>query len=343
MNEGLSMGFERLVEIVPNIQKGTYYLIGGATGSGKTAFTDDAFLYNPYDATKLDSKVDVEWIYYSFEIDKTVKIVKGIARKLYYEYGILVDVNYVLSRGKNRISSEVYDKVMELRKYFEELEDKLTIFDLAQSPTKIKGFIHDHAKKNGKIITKSYVGSKGNSVEEFDRYEPNNPNKYTIVVVDHISLTDMEKGKNIKDTIDALSQILVPIRNNYDYTPVVVQQLTFDSQSVNRRSAKRVTPVLADFGDSKYTTRDANIAFSLFNPYTFEMSEFNGYDISLLEDRFRGLEVLKNRDGDSNMTVGLKFIGEVGTFTEYPRAKEMTEKDYRVVSELLKLKPNKDG
>lgn len=27
-SKGLSMGFERLVEYVPNIQKGTYYLIG---------------------------------------------------------------------------------------------------------------------------------------------------------------------------------------------------------------------------------------------------------------------------------------------------------------------------
>jgi KaiC/GvpD/RAD55 family RecA-like ATPase len=331
------MGFNRLVNVIPNIQQGTYYLIGGATGSGKTAFTDDAFLYNPYDASK-ESNIEVEWIYYSFEIDKTIKIVKGITRKLLYDYQILTDVNYVLSRGKNRISAEVYEKVMMLRRYFEEFEDKISIFDLATPPSKIKDYVHNYAKRNGKIITKQV--ETGNGTEAiFDRYEPNNPNKYVIIVIDHISLTDSEKGNTTKETIDKLSQMLVPIRNNYNFIPVVVQQLSFDSQSVNRRSSKRVTPVLADFGDSKYTTRDANIVMSLFNPYTFEMGEFNGYDISRLGDRFRSLEVLKNRDGDSNQVIGLKFVGEVGTFQEFPKVEKMNDKDYDKTHRLIELKP----
>lgn len=335
-NEGLSMGFDRLVDVVPNIQRGTYYLVGGATGSGKTAFTDDAFLYNPFEAyQKSKGKIDVEWIYYSFEIDKTVKIVKGITRKLLYDFNILTDVNYVLSRGKNRINAEVYEKVMQLRGYFEELEDKMTIYDLAQSPAKIKKHLHKHAAQNGTVILDEHG--------EFDRYEPTNPNKYTLIVVDHISLTDNEDGDKVKDSIDKLSQALVPIRNNYDYTPVVVQQFTSNSSSAHRRASKRVTPVLDDFGDSKYTARDANVVFGMFSPYNFEMGEFSGYDISRLGDRFRSLEVLKNRDGDSNQVIGLKFIGEVGTFKEYPRPDDMSDTDYDKTKRLIELKPNQDG
>jgi hypothetical protein len=120
---------------------------------------------------------------------------------------------------------------------------------------------------------------------------------------------------------------------------VVVQQLNFDSQSVQRRSSKRITPVLADFGDSKYTTRDANTVFALFNPYNFELGEFSGYDTLRLGDRFRNVEVLKNRDGDANLGVGLKFIGEVGTFQEFPKPEDMTDKDYERVQRLKELKP----
>ena len=37
------MGFNRLVEHIPNVQKGTYYLIGASTGCGKTSLVNDAF------------------------------------------------------------------------------------------------------------------------------------------------------------------------------------------------------------------------------------------------------------------------------------------------------------
>ena len=74
LNKGLPMGFERLVQFIPGIQQGTYYLIGGETGSGKTAFTDDAFLYNPYDWYKAsDTGIKLKVFYWSLEIDKEIK------------------------------------------------------------------------------------------------------------------------------------------------------------------------------------------------------------------------------------------------------------------------------
>ena len=46
------------------------------------------------------------------------------------------------------------------------------------------------------------------------------------------------------------------------------------------------------------------------------MEEYNGYDINQIRDRFRWAEVLKNRDGVSDVGIGLNFIGEIGLFTE---------------------------
>jgi len=69
LNTGLYMGFDRLVEYIPGIQQGTYYLIGGETGSGKTAFIDACFLYNPYDWLKAhpDSSIKLKIFYWSLE------------------------------------------------------------------------------------------------------------------------------------------------------------------------------------------------------------------------------------------------------------------------------------
>ena len=60
LNIGLPMGFDRLVDYVPDIQQGTYYLIGGETGTGKTAFADNCFLYNTYDWIKNNPKTTIK-------------------------------------------------------------------------------------------------------------------------------------------------------------------------------------------------------------------------------------------------------------------------------------------
>jgi len=343
LNEGLYMGFPRMTKYVPNIQRGTYYLLGGNTGAGKSAFADEAFLFNPYEqllSESIDALKNFKVIYYSFEIDKVAKIIKAIARRIYLEFGVLVDVNYILSRGKNRINTELYEKVVGLREYFEPLEDILEIFDLSKSPSEIKTFLRTLAKERGKITYRDWVDDRNIKHKEFVNYKPHNPEEYVEIVIDHIALGTEEDGQDTKKMIDSISQLMVPVRNNYNHIPIIIQQLTFESSSANRMKSSTKEPLLADFGDSKYTTRDANIVMSLFNPFTFEMPEYKNYDISRLRDRFRAVKILKNRDGEANKVLGMQFIGEVGNFTEMPKANdiEALEEKYEEIQDLDKLK-----
>jgi len=321
LNIGLPMGFDRLVDYVPDIQQGTYYLIGGETGTGKTAFADNCFLYNPYDWIKNNpkTKMKMKMIYWSFEIDKTVKMTKGICKKLYTDYAIITDINFVLSRGKNRVSQEVYDKVILLRNYFEELEDVLEIFDGAINPTGINKFMINYAKKNGKFVTKKYKTDEGRKGEAFDYYIPNDPNLYTMIMVDHVSLSKKEQGMTTKETVDKLSEYMIPMRNNFGFSPVIVQQIGRGNTSSERMKMDKIEPQLSDFKDSGNTQQDANVILSLFSPRRHELENFRGFDIKQLKDRFRSLCVLKNRDGPSDIRVPLHFIGEVGQFTELPQ------------------------
>lgn len=336
LNKGLPMGFNRLVEYIPGIQQGTYYLIGGETGSGKTAFTDDAFLYNPYDWYKANpnSGVKLKIFYWSLEIDKTVKMTKGICRKLYTDYGMVTDINYVLSRGKNRISQETYDAVVSLKDHFYEMEDVLTIVDTASHPTAISKFMINHAVAHGDIIKKKVNNGK-EDVMVFDKYVPYNPNEYVIIIIDHISLMKREQGFNVKDNIDKMSEYLIPLRNNFRYIPVVVQQLNRTNTSADRFKMDMVEPKLSDFKDSGNTQQDANVIMSLFAPARHELEKFRGYDIKKLKDRFRSVQVLKNRDGASDVRIGLQFVGEVGFFQEIPRPGEITSTD---IENIINLK-----
>jgi replicative DNA helicase len=339
LNKGLPMGFERLVDFIPGIQQGTYYLIGGETGSGKTAFTDDAFLYNPYDWFKAnkDSGIDLKVFYWSLEIDKQIKMTKAICRKLYLDYSMVTDVNYVLSRGKNRISSEVYEAVCGVRDYFEEMEDVLTIIDGSSHPTAINKFMMAHAKSYGDIISKK-VNNGQEDIKIFDKYIPYNPNQYVLIIIDHISLMKRERNFNVKDNIDKMSEYLIPLRNNFNYIPVVVQQLNRSNTQADRFKLDMVEPKLSDFKDSGNTQQDANVIMSLFSPRRHELEDFRGYDIKKLRDRFRSVSILKNRDGAADVRIGLQFVGEVGYFQEIPKASEMNDELYRKIVNLENYK-----
>ncbi|MBU0846987.1 hypothetical protein KKH23_07320 [Patescibacteria group bacterium] len=333
LNVGLPLTFRRLAEYIPNIQKETYYLCGGFTKTGKTALVDDIFLYSVYDLVKRNpeyEKYDIDIDYFSFEIDKHTKIVKGIVRYLYYKYNIVTDINYVLSRGKNRISEDIYSKVVEAKEYFDKLEDILHIYDEPINPTGINKYLYRKAAHAGTVKTRNITikdRETGNDkvISVFDQYIPNNPNRYHIVIIDHIGLMTTERGFTLKQNLDKMSQYFVTLRNNFGIIPVVVQQLSAETEDENRIHSKTLQPRLRDFSDSKYLSRDANVVMALFSPYPFRIPKWNNYDITIFGNYYRNLEVLANRDGEPNINIGLFFEGAIGTFFELPKANDEKE------------------
>lgn len=320
-NQGLPMGFDRLTEYIPGIQQGTYYLVGAETSAGKTAFVDNCFLYNPYNFIKTnETNIKLKVIYYSLEIEKVAKLTKAIARKIYLDYGILLDVNYILSRGKNRISQDHYNLVMKYADYIDQMQDVLEIIDKPENPTGIWKHLLKYSNENGVWDNSQPLAS----------YKPNDPNLYTIVVIDHIGLIKGESGKTKKENIDKLSEYMILLRNKCNFTPVLISQFNRSLSSTDRFKLEKVTPQLSDFKDSSNTQDDCNIAISLFSPQRYGIPDYRGYNIEMLGNRFRNLNILKNRDGEADVSIGLKFIGEVGHFSEFKKAGEMSLEDYKV-------------
>jgi len=196
-------------------------------------------------------------------------------------------------------------------------------------------YIYAKAEKRGKIIKKNVNKDvNGEPIWKFDRYEPNNPNLYWIIIIDHIALLGSERGFSLKQNIDKMSEMAVQFRNMFNMIPVFIQQLNFDVDNDERYKSNRLTPTLRDFGDSRYTIRDSNVIMALYSPYFNNITHFEGYDITKLGNKFRNLEILANRDGEPNINIGLNFIDKVGTFRELPPAKEMNNDMYKYAFEM---------
>lgn len=344
LNEGLSIGFDKLIEYIPNLQQGTVYVIGGQTASGKTSFSMSTFIYNPYEdylkkkAAGEDVKLNI--LLYSMEMSADMIISRAVCREIFKKHNIVVDVNYILSRGKNRISQEIYDKVVETHEYFVALENVMEI-DHAINPTGIARRVKALMMQEGKIITEpiKIMDEAGNpkTLEKFVRYESKYANHYVIVVLDHVSLLRQEQGLNTKGTIDKAMEYLTDYKIKFNITPIIIQQLNRNIESSDRvNKYKAIEVQLSDFRDTSDTTHNAEFVLGLNHPWRFEYPEYRGYKTAVLQDRFRSLKILKTRDGSADIIVGLGFLGEVGAFSELPAAVNMTQNDYNNLTSIQK-------
>lgn len=237
------------------------------------------------------------------------------------------------------------DEILNILKYFEE---HVIFPNEASNPTGIYKFCKQYAEEHGIVLTKpgKYKDDFGNikEVQVFDKYIPDNPNEYRLIIIDTINLIDTEKGMTLKQSMDKLSEYLAKyLRNRYNYSPVVIQQQAFDQEGNEAFKIGKIRPSVAGLGDSKYTSRDSNVVLGLFSPFRFGLKEYEGYDVTKFRDNLRFLEVIINRDGEMGGLCPLFFDGAVCDFKELPRPEDTSkiEEIYNYLKKLRKIVENK--
>lgn len=215
------------------------------------------------------------------------------------------------------LKSEEYINIL---KFFEEN----VIFSTSFNPTGVYNECKRYAEENGIVHTKKQKvkGELGETkeVDAFDWYEANDIDEYRIIFYDHVSLTNTERGMTLKQSIDKLSEYFVLLRNRYKYTICCIQQQAFAGESLDAFKENKVRPTIANLSDSKYLARDAECVLGIFSPFKYELKEYLSYNIQILRDNVRFLEVLINRGGSPGGIIGLYFNGAVNYFAELPRA-----------------------
>lgn len=329
-NEGIPMGYPRLSTFIPNIQKARYNIVCGGSGSGKSAFADSSYVFNPLDwyienKDKTDIKLKVN--YFSFEISEDRIISKQIARKIFKDHGIILDVNYILSYGQNRISDEHYQLVKNYKEYFDNLSEHLVIYGAdGHNPEGIRKTLYQYAEKNG-------VFSKEDNKLI---YTENDPNLYTINVLDHARLVPRQQGFSVKENIDKLSEHLMWFRNYCKFTNVLLAQTNRNVGNVERRKldGEDLAITLDDISDSSTPAQDSDLVLGIINPHKYGLGTYRNYKIDKLQNRARFLNIIKNRDGEADKSLGLLFIGENGFFKELPKHDDMSDLHYDKIQRL---------
>lgn len=327
--------FTRFENDFIGIEQSTYYAVTASTKGSKSQFTSFVFIYKAL-LYAYWSKANIKVTIFYFPLEETPeRVMQRFMSFLLYD----------LTKGEVRISPRdlrssvntkpVSEDVLELLKSDEftdilEYFENNIIFSSEANPTGIYKFCRSYAEQHGTTYYKDVTVKDELGVEKtikmFDRYEMENPNEYRIIIIDTINLIDTERGMSIKESMDKLSEYLAKyLRNRYFFSPVVIQQQAFAGESNDAFKIGKVEPSLANLGDSKYISRDANIVLGLFSPAKFGISNYLGYDIKKFKESIRFVFVLANRDGEMGGILPLYFDGATCTFVELPKPDNTAE------------------
>lgn len=346
--------FKRFSDDFPGIEQGKYYLISAATKVGKTQLANFLFLYNSVIyAYEHPDKVALRILYYPLEETQEAITLRFMSYLLYtISKGEIrkspVDLKSV--KEDKPISKEILElfETEPFKSILQFFEEHVT-FVPDRNPYGIYRQAQLYAENNGKTYTKileikdNKTGEIIDTKEVFDYYVPDNPKEYVMIMVDHVSLISPEGKMDLRESINKLSDNMIQLRNRYNYIPIIIQQQGQETTNLEAFKANKIRPTISGLSDSKYTAKDCNIMLGLTSPYMHELPEYLGYDIKKLKNNVRFLEVVINRDGQSNGMIGLYFDGSCNFYAELPPPNDTQELQhvYELIEKNKKPKQNK--
>ena len=118
----------------------------------------------------------------------------------------------------------------------------------------------------------------------------------------------------------------------------MVAQQNSETISLDAFKSNKIRPTLAGIADSKNVGKDCSMMLGITNPFAFEVPEYYKYDILRLRGYARFMEVVLNREGESNGLLPLYFDGATNFFAPLPKVQdtEQLRKVYDRVQEFSK-------
>lgn len=334
----IPLPFKRFQSELPGIEQETYYLISGGTKSAKTRLVNYVFVYNTIMYAYYNQGVVCPKIFY-YPLEETPESItlRFMSYLLYTLSGKRISPTDLRSTNSEKPLDEEIIDLLRSEEYTNILDfyEEVISFMPSRNPTGVWKDIKSYADAHGIVHTKTckYKDELGVEQigEQFDYYESNNPNEYVFIIIDHVSLLETERNLTLRECINKLSEYMVIFRNRYRYIPVVVQQQSVETTNLDAFKNNKIRPTSSGLSDSKGPSKDCSIMLGITNPFSHELREYLGYDITKFKGEFRCLEVVLNRNGSSNGICPLFFDGAINFFGELPlpNDKENLEKVYK--------------
>jgi hypothetical protein len=321
-NIGISTGMAKLDKIIYGIQRKYLYTIGADLSGGKTSFALDVFVYN---LLKNAGSTPISILYYSFEMSESALYAKLLSLYIWDHYKEIITFSDTLSLV-TKITDE-QERLVELAsEWLRGIAKNLIIYDKALTPNGIYATCKEWLKNFGTFTQIS---------EHKEEYVEYDPNRYKVVLIDHVGLIGGSDTKKAK--IDTVVEYFIYFRNKCNMTGIFIQQMNRNAKGMDRKLNGYELFQLDDFKDTSGTTEGSEVVIALYFPYREKIARCEGYPIqNVLKKRFRLCQILKNRYGQADVNIGMAFYGEIGLYKDLPKPEEIT--DYEPYLNLVIIK-----
>jgi len=312
LNFGLPLGLDKIDIAIGGIQKGAIYTVAAAPKVGKSSFVNYSFVISPFlHYLKIlegenPNNLEIEWIYFSFEMSRLKLEFKFVSYFMSEDYGIKtfnwkdevydISSNYLEGKmrdnDKNPIIPNTEHQRIVLKIYeerivplFGEYNEKgiqfkkgaITFIEKRENPTGLRNFIGEYSSENGEWTKSQYsvvIGKDNNGQpikeirEKRESWRPHNPNKYTIIITDHMRKIPRERGFDERQTINKMVEYQVEFRNWCDFTFVDIIHLNRNMNDTNRLkyNSEFIYPLGDDIKGSGNLSEESDYIFTMMNP-----------------------------------------------------------------------------
>jgi len=331
---------EKLNMYIPGLQRKNIAILSAASGVGKSKLAKVLYVIQPFEFVRAHPEMNIKLniFYFALEESKENFIHSVMVYKLYKDHKIVVPIKKLKSITTGEIiEPDIIAKLEGMQGWFEEFDKHVRVIDNIGKPSEMYKKVENYLLTVGHWEMKEKTlnlptGPK--VIKEKDHFVFKHKRHYVQIMVDHISLVENEAGMGLRETMNALAnKYSIRLRDKYQCSITLIQQQAAASEDRQyNKSGSLVTaklePTLNTMGDSKLVARSADEIIALFAPDRYDLAQHRGYDILQLQDHYRSLQILKSRDGEANIRIGLFFNGGSNQFEELPKAKDMTTEDY---------------
>lgn len=355
-NFGLTTGIPQLDQAINGVQRKTTISVAAAPKVGKTTFVDFAFVLSPYlEAVKKNMVDKVHWIYFSYEIDRISKEFKFAAFFMYYDYGISeieykgkkypMSQDYLMGKLLHRNSDETLEQVpveteheLLLQKIYKgriipifgEYDERgkrlskgvMTFIEDPENPTGLYKGLMKYADANGEFISENYstTNEQGQIIQKkrITGYSPKDPDKFTIVITDHIRKLGDERNFTMKQKIDKWLEYSTWLRNMCSFTFIHIVHMNRGLSNVDRLkyAGETIYPTGDDVKDSGNVSEESTILLTMFNPQDekYNIKRHFGVDLEPYPN-YRSIHVADSRYTECPLHIQTNMYGGINLFT----------------------------
>lgn len=357
-NFGLPTGLKGLDYAIDGVQKKSMYGITAAPKVGKTTLTDFSFVLNPFlflleeKERNPETPLDIQWHYFSYEINRLRKEFDFASFFFHYDYGIdefehegniyKMSARYLLGRLKTiedgniiAVSDEHKEILKKIYLYriiplFGQYDTSgkqiktgcITFLEEKDNPTGMRNLLLQWYKDNGEFIHQEYetlINGKRAKQKKIIGYKPDNPDRYHIVITDHIRKLRRERGFSRKENIDKWIEYSVEFRNWCSSTFVHICHLNRNLGDIQRIKfeAETIHPTGDDVKDTGNLSEECDYLLTMFNPKEekYKLDSHFGNDLSMYPD-YRSIHLVESRDTECPQHLFTQLVGGTKHFRE---------------------------